>query len=175
VPVRPAIRWALGIAAGAAVVHLAAVVAIPRVIMGLVLRGIAARAGENRCFHPPLATAEARDIVRPSPDFAYTAAVFDVRERPLRVVVPLTAPYTSLSGFASNTDNFFAVNDLDAGGPEIDVVVVGPSTPRAGLEGLRLAVSPSDRGVLLVRRVVPDAASFAAVDAARQRTRCALR
>jgi hypothetical protein len=51
------------------------------------------------------------------------------------------------------------------------VVLVGPSTPRAGLEGQRLVESPSDRGVLLGWRVVPSAEAFAAIDAARQRTR----
>ena len=122
-------------------------------------------------MHPPLATAESRAIVRPSPDLAYSSAVFDVSERPLHVVVPLTAPYTSLSGFATNTDNFFALNDRTAGGDPIDVVLVGPSTPRAGLEGLRVVESPSDRGVLLVRRVVPNPEAFAVIDAVRQRTR----
>lgn len=168
---RRALVWLLAIALGAAAVHLAAVVAVPYVIMGTVLRRFASESGPNVFVHPPLATADSRQIVRPSPDLAYSSAVFDVRERPLHVVVPPTAPYTSLSGFASNTDNFFAVNDRTAGAAEIDVVVVGPGTPRDGLEGVRVVESPSDRGVLLVRRVVPDAASFAAIDAARQRTR----
>lgn len=163
--------WLLGVLIGAALVQVAAVAALPRAIMSRVLGVLTAQAGENAFVHPPLATAESRAIVRPSPDLAYSSAVFDVSERPLHVVVPLTAPYTSLSGFAANTDNFFALNDRTAGGDPIDVVLVGPSTPRAGLEGQRLVESPSDRGVLLVRRVVPSAEAFAAIDAARQRTR----
>lgn len=168
---RRALVWALAIVVGAAVVHFAVVLALPRLIMGAALRGVEQRAGINAFFHPPLSTAESRDIVRPSPDLAYSAAVFDVRERPLRVVVPLTTPYTSLSGFATNTDNFFAVNDQTAGAREIDVVLVGPGTPRAGLEGRRVVESPSDRGILLVRRVVPTSASFVAIDPARRRAR----
>jgi uncharacterized membrane protein len=167
--------WALGVLVGAALVHVAAVAALPRAIMSRVLAGLAAQAGENVFVHPPLATAESRTIVRPSPDLAYSSAVFDVSERPLRIEVPLTAPYTSLSGFATNTDNFFALNDLTAGSDTIDVVLVGPSTPRSGLEGLRVIESPSNRGVLLVRRVVPGAEAFPAIDAARQRTRAELR
>jgi uncharacterized membrane protein len=170
-----ALGWLLGVLVGAALVHVAAVAALPRAIMSRVLGGLAAQAGENAFVHPPLATAESRAIVRPSPDLAYSSAVFDVSERPLHVVVPLTAPYTSLSGFATDTDNFFALNDRTAGADPIDVVLVGPSTPRAGLEGLRVVESPSDRGVLLVRRVVPSAEAFAAIDAARQRTRAELR
>jgi uncharacterized membrane protein len=169
--VRRGLGWALGIALGAALVHVAAVWALPRAIMSRVLAGLSAQAGTNVFVHPPLATAESRTIVRPSPDLAYSSAVFDVRERPLRVVVPLTAPYTSLSGFAADTDNFFALNDLTAGADTIDVVLIGPGTERAGLEGLRVVEAPSDRGVLLVRRVVPSSEAFAAIDAARRQAR----
>ncbi len=170
-----AVVWSAALLAVAALVHVAAVAALPNAIMSRVLGGFAAQSGVNRFVHPPLATWESRTIVRPSPDLAYSSAVFDVSERPLQVVVPLSAPYTSLSGFAANTDNFFAVNDRSAGGDEIDVVLVGPSTPRAGLEGPSLIESPSDRGVLLVRRVVPSAEAFPAIDAARQRARAELR
>jgi uncharacterized membrane protein len=168
---RRALVWALAIAAGAALVHLAAVAALPRAIMSRVLAGLGAQAGANVFVHPPLATAESRAVVRPSPDLAYSSAVFDVSERALRIEVPLSAPYTSLSGFAANTDNFFALNDRTAGSDPIDVVLVGPSTPRAGLAGLSVVESPSDRGVLLVRRVVPSADAFAGIDAIRQRAR----
>ena len=169
------IRWGLGVLLGAALVHLAAVWALPRAIMSRVLGGLAAQAGSNVFVHPPLATAESRAIVRPSPDLAYSSAVFDVSERALRIEVPLSAPYTSLSGFAANTDNFFALNDRSAGADPIEVVLVGPSTPREGLAGLRVIESPSDRGVLLVRRVVPSPEAFAAIDVARQRAQIAPR
>jgi len=166
------LRWGLGIVAGAALVHVVAVAALPRLIMGRVLRVFAAQGGEGVFVHPALATDASRTIVRPSPDLAYSSALFDVSQRPLHVTVPVTAPYTSLSGFAANTDNFFAVNDQTAGGPVIDVVIVGPSTPGdVRLLGARVFQSPSDRGVLLVRRVVPSPDAFAAIDAVRQRER----
>jgi uncharacterized membrane protein len=168
---RRALPWLLGIALGAAAVHVVAVAALPYVVMIRVLGALATQAGVNAWVHPPLATDTSRTVVRPSPDLAYSSAVFDVSERPLHVVVPLTAPYTSLSGFATNTDNFFAVNDLDAAGHPIDVVLVGPGTKREGLEGLRLVESPTDRGVLLVRRVVPSPAAFAAIDGLRKQAR----
>jgi uncharacterized membrane protein len=164
-----AFRWGLGVLAGAALVHYAAVLALPYGIMSRVFAGLGSQAGVNRFAHPPLATEESRAVVRPSPDLAYSSALFDVSEHPLHVIVPLSTPYTSLSGFASNTDNFFALNDQTAGGDPIDVVIVGPGTPRAGLEGRRVIESPSDRGVLLVRRVVPSADAFPAIDAARNR------
>ena len=167
-------RWLLGVVLGAVVVHLAAVTALPWLIMNRAMSRLQ-QAAVNEFAHTPLATAAARGIVRPSPDLAYSSLVFDVSAHPLAVTVPLTPPYTSLSGFAANTDNFFAINDSTAGAREIAVIVVGPSTPRDGLAGARIVESPSDRGVLLVRRVVPSAGAFAAIDAVRRRASAALR
>ena len=166
-----ALRWTVGALVGAALVHVAAVALLPYAIMSRVLGGLGAQAGENVFVHPSLATAESRAIVRPSPDLAYSSAVFDVSEHPLRIQVPLTSPYTSVSGFATNTDNFFALNDRSTEADAIDVVLVGPSTPREGLAGRRVIESPSDRGALLVRRVVPSAEAFPAIDAIRKRAR----
>jgi uncharacterized membrane protein len=168
---RRALLWTLGTLAGAALVHLGAVTALPYGIMSRVFAALAGDAGANVFSHPPLATHESRTVVRPSPDLAYSSALFDVSAHPLHVTVPLSAPYTSLSGFAANTDSFFALNDRTAGADPIDVVIVGPSTPREGLLGHRVIESPSDRGVLLVRRVVPSADAFPAIDAARQGAR----
>jgi uncharacterized membrane protein len=161
-------RWIAGVLLGAVVVHFAAVGALPSILMGRAMARMQL-APVNEFAHPPLATAEARRIVRPSPDLAYSSLVFDVSERALEISVPLTAPYTSLSGFAANTDNFFAINDRSAGASEITVVLVGPGTPRERLEGARVVESPSARGILLVRRVVPSEGAFAEIDAVRKR------
>lgn len=170
-------RWLLAVLLGAAAVHFAAVFATPTLIM----RGAMARLGQvpnNTFAHPPLATAATRGIVRPSPDLAYSSLVFDVSERPLEVRVPVTAPYTSVSGFASNTDNFFAWNDRNAGAADGDirVMLTGPSW-RAGQRDAAgdaaIVESPSDRGILLVRRVVPSAAAFPEIDALRRRATAA--
>jgi uncharacterized membrane protein len=161
-------RWVLGVLVGALVVHVAAVVAVPRVIMRGAMQRLQ-QAAVNEFAHGALATADSRQIVRPSPDLAYSTLVYDVSERPLEVHVPLTTPYTSLSGFAANTDNFFALNDLSAGGSEIAILLGGPHSARVELAGARVVESPSDRGVLLVRRVVPSAAAFASIDAVRRR------
>jgi uncharacterized membrane protein len=161
-------RWLLGVALGAITLHFAAVAVLPYAIM----RGAMGRmraAATNEFAHTPLATAASRAIVRPSPDLAYSSLVFDVSRRALAVSVPLTPPYTSLSGFAANTDNFFAINDQTAGASEIAIVLVGPSTPHSNLGGARVVESPSDRGMLLVRRVVPSTEAFAEIDAVRRR------
>jgi uncharacterized membrane protein len=161
-------RWILGVLSGAIAVHFAAVAALPSVIMSRAMARMQL-APLNEFAHAPLATAEARRIVRPSPDLAYSSLVFDVSERALEISVPLTPPYTSLSGFSTNTDNFFAIDDRSAGASEITVLLVGPGTLRDGFGEMRVVESPSARGILLVRRVVPSEAAFPEIDAVRQR------
>lgn len=167
-----ALRWLAVTVALAVAIHLAAVWAVPYAIMAVVMRGAAATTGWNTAYHAPLATSAARTVVRPSPDLAYTACVFDVASRPLHVVVPVDDGYTSLSMFAANTDNFFATNDRAAAGAPIDVVLAGPGTPPFDAGGRRVVTAPSDRGMVLVRRVVESPAHFAAVDALRRGAHC---
>lgn len=167
-------RWlyfALWVSLGAAFVHLVGLAALPYLVMERFMLGQSNIAGGNVFVHYDLPTATWHELKRPSPDVAYSIAVFDLSEGPLHVVVPMTAPYTSLAGYARNTDTFFAVNDRTAGGPVVDRVLVGPRTPRNGLEGQQLVESPTDVGVLMVRRVVPSEAAFESIDTARRRAR----
>jgi uncharacterized membrane protein len=165
------LRWLLVTAALAVVIHVAAVMALPYAIMRVVMRQ--APDGWNHVTRPPLATAASRAIVRPSPDLAYTLCVFDVAERPLHVRAPVADGYTSLSMFAANTDNFFVVNDRQANGEAIDLVLVGPHTPPIEAGGRQVVVARSERGVILVRRVVESREHFAAIDELRRGDVCA--
>ena len=167
------LRWLLVTLALAAAVHVAAVLALPYAIMAVVMRGAAREAGWNQAANPPLATSESRAVVRPSPDLAYTVCVFDVRAQPLLVTVPMGDGYGSLSMFASNSDNFFVANDRQARGAPIEVVLAGPDTPPFAAGERRVVRAPSNRGIVLVRRVVESPAHFAAVDALRRGAVCA--
>lgn len=168
-------HWLLSVLLGAAFVHLVALAALPYLVMSRLIVERSRNPGENVFFHPELATADWRYRVRPSPDLAYSTAVYNVSERPLHVVVPVTEPYTSLAGIALNTDNFFVITDRDVHGSAIDLVLVGPDTPREGLEGLRVVEAPTNRGVLLVRRVVPNPTALASIEGARHETRVEIR
>lgn len=165
----------LGAAALAAAftVHFAAVGAGPRVIMGIAMSRIAGEEGPNLMKDAPPATAEARTVVRPSPDLAYSACVLDLTAGPVRLTVAKSAPYTSLSLFAANTDNYFVEDDRQRSG-EIELIVVGPDSrvPPRLPDGARVVEAPTARGMALVRRVIEDEASFLSIEAARKRSFC---
>lgn len=115
------------------------------------------RGGYNVALRAPRATALARTIVRPSPDLLYTACVFDISKRPLRITAPVQDSYVSVSGFDANTNNFFAVNDStvapDADGQKhFDLVLAQGEI--AVPAGARLIVPPSDRGLVLFRSLI---------------------
>jgi uncharacterized membrane protein len=129
------------------------------------------KGGVNHFTHAPMATDKSRIIVRPSPDLAYSACPFDLSKGPVLVeVAPAPAPYWSLSVFDGRTDTAFVRNNRDSGGAGIRVVLVRPGQRApAGAEAVRVA---TDRGVALVRILVERREDYAAIDAARRKSRC---
>lgn len=158
----------------AAVVHVATVWALPRFIMSKAMEKIGGHAGVNEIVNEAPPTDKSRAVVRPSPDLAYSICVLDLSKTAVRIKVPLTAPYTSVALYGSNTDNYFVRNDSQAGGKDVDVVVVGPGVAKPAVPaGVDVIEAPSARGIMLVRRVVEDPAALPAIDAVRQKSTCA--
>jgi uncharacterized membrane protein len=171
-------RWVLRAAAVVAIavaVHGLAVWAVPRVIMNRVLAGTGAAGGG--VFLPPMTDASQRRIVMPSPDLLYATCAFDLGAAPLRVRADPKAPgYWSIALYASNSDNVFVLNDRQAGGRPVDLMLVGPAAYAAAPavpDGATLVTSPTARGLLLMRVLVADyVAQREQVEAARATLRC---
>ena len=170
------LRGLLLLLAIAAVVHLLAVWALPRAIMG---RLAATASAEERAgvYLPPMTDATQRRIVMPSPDLLYATCSIDVSEHPLRIRAdPKTPNYWSIALYASNSDNHFVLNDRQAGGAPVDLVVVGPKAyaqAPALPPGARVVNPPTPKGLLLRRVLVADyAAEREVVEAARRTLRC---
>jgi uncharacterized membrane protein len=167
-------RWALPLLVGAIlalVAYQAALIATPPVLMRAALQRVERVGGVNVFRHPPIATAAARTIVRPSPDLAYSSCVFDLSEGPVAIeVAPAPAPYWSLSVFDARTDVAFVRNNRDSRGAPIRVALAlaGQAVP-AGVEAVRV---DGARGIALIRILVESRDRFAAIDRARRASRC---
>jgi uncharacterized membrane protein len=75
----------------------------------------------------------------------------------------------SISVFQANSDNIFVLNDRQApNGVDFVLAKTGQATP----PGARVVISPSDKGIILDRRLAPDAETFAKADAARRGDVC---
>jgi uncharacterized membrane protein len=109
--------------------------------------------GANQWQFADRVTPLSRQIVRPSPDFAYSACPFDLRDGPVVITATPWNAYWSLSLYAANSDNFFVIDDREARhGAEITLVRRGRAHP----EGAPMVVeSPSERGIALIRRLAP--------------------
>ena len=156
--------------------NLAVVAALPRGINAYVLHRLEQLAGgANRAYAAPRPDASERGVVRPSPDLLYTACVYDVSAGPVRLWSPMPESYASISGFAADTSNFFALNDGDvAGGGARQLEVILARRDARGLPaGVRVVHPPSDRGLVLFRTLIPRDEELPRLAALQALQRCA--
>jgi uncharacterized membrane protein len=163
----------------AVLVHLAAVWAAPRVIMQVLLRATQAIGlqAHNQAAFPAPVTAASRSIVLPSPDLLYSICMFDLRQGPVRVTAnPQLPGYWSIALYASNSDNFYVLNDRQAHGKPVDLWLVSrdssaeKQTVPAGSE---VVITPSATGLLLMRVLTGDYdTQKSLVEPARHTLRC---
>ncbi|HZX24630.1 MAG TPA: DUF1254 domain-containing protein [Woeseiaceae bacterium] len=167
--------WLLGVALVAALTHLAAVHAYPRLLMSGARAAISEAADDTGLVHAPRPDATSRTVVRPSPDLVYSVCLYDLAAEPWSIRLELPDSYVSVSLYAMNTDNFFTVNDRQAPGGAMELLIVpGPADEYdAATAGRPLVVrSPGGRGMALVRYFAGSGANAAAIEAARRTLAC---
>ena len=167
-----AAKLALAFAVSALVAHLGAVWATPYALMRVAMNRLS---GEGKAINGfafgPRTTQSSRGVVRPSPDLAYSSCVYDLAGGPLLVTANPTPNngYASLSVFAANTDNIGVFDSLRMpDGIRFILAREGQEVPK----GERVLRSPSRTGIILDRRLAPDAATFVAADRARRQDSC---
>jgi uncharacterized membrane protein len=168
---KPLIRSLVIVLVTAAVVHLAMILSAPNLLMAVAFERLSAEgAMVNQMIYPPRTTEASRAIVRPSPDLAYASCAFDLSKGPVRVKAAKASDYMSVSVYAANSDNIFAINDRQA--PDgVDLVIVGKG--QVAPTGTAIVVqSPTLHGIVLERRLAPSAEAFAAADIARKKGVC---
>lgn len=163
-------KYVLAALAIAVVLHLGIIYATPRVLMHIATGRIGG-GHFNQWRMAERVTPLSRTIVRPSPDFAYSACPFDLSDGPVMLHVAPWDEYWSLSLFADSSDNFFTLNDRETqGSSDIALIRRGSRPPDTAA---RVVESPSTRGIALIRRLAPTAEAFAAAGAASRGDVCA--
>lgn len=160
-------------AAGVAVAtHFAAVYAMPRLAMHKAMATIGRDGARlHQWIHTRRTSPQARTIVRPSPDLAYSVCVFDLSRGDVRLRVHPSPGYWSLSLYAADSDNVGVWND-ETEPQGVDVVLTRERTPDAG--GGSAFAFPTARGIAVVRRLAQTDAAWATVAAAREHDLCTL-
>jgi uncharacterized membrane protein len=157
----------LACAAGA---HALTLYFAPAVIMDRAMTALAARGVALHAFTTPQrVTPQTQTVVRSSPDLFYALCRYDLADAGARLTVTMGdwPDYQSLAFFDARTDNFAT---LRGAGREIAVRLLPPGS--AAEEGA--IVSPTARGVILIRRLAPTAERFAAAAEAGKGDACRL-
>jgi uncharacterized membrane protein len=151
------VKYALGALLVAVVAHFTFIYATPRVLMGVAFDRLSA-GGANMWRVADRVTPLSRAIVRPSPDFAYSACAYDLSQGPLTLRVTPWHAYWSVSLYAANSDNYFVIDDREARrGVDLTLVRRGGRAPEGAA---RVVQSPSTRGIALIRRLAPTADEY---------------
>ncbi len=159
-----------GLAAVQAAQHI-----LPYAIMKIASNKMFADAGVNILLHAPQITHESRQVVRPSPDLAYSICGFDLSEGPLHLTSTMNRDnYWSVSAYGSNTDNFWVLNNSQIEKDTLSAYIV-TETQIAALQdkepGLKI-IAPSETGVILFRNLVALPEEFTQIDQLRRLSNC---
>ena len=101
-------------------------------------------------------TPQTQNVVRPSPDLAYSVCLFDFSETPGPLAVKAAAwrDMGSLSLYDADTNNFARYRiDEDANGGSVIMYPPGVSVPDH--PGAHSVAAPTKRGIILIRRLAP--------------------
>jgi len=167
-------KWIAATLLVAAAVHIASLELLPRLIMLRTMAGITKMTATNSILHAPRATWRSRGVVRPSPDLLYSICIYDLSAADGAVRVhtnDMPNTYWSVSVFDANTNNFYAVNDIQANDRAADFLLAAPGAPVEN-GGLAVVAAPTDRGIVLFRTLVADEPDLAEIDAARRHAGC---
>ena len=140
-------------------------------LMEVAVRRTAADTGFNKMRYNALATPENQPIVRPSPDLAYAACAYDLKDGPVEVTMaPVPGRYSSLSVFDARTDVVFVRNDQQAKERTFQIVIAreGQAVP-AGKDVVRVGY---DRGIALIRLLLNSPSEIQSLESLRRQSSC---
>jgi uncharacterized membrane protein len=176
------IRWLLWLLAGAllgGIVHLVAILILPNTATQDAYSRFAAIMPANKVT--PVQQPTPQNEVLPFMDPATAIAVcrYDLSDGPIKLTVPVSAAYTSVSFYTRRSVAYYAINDRAAGRRLIELLLM-TSDQRSELPededvtaADRLIVeSPSNAGLILLKALAPEPGLMPAARAVLERATC---
>ncbi len=156
------------------VVHVAFVSAIPKGIMAVLMMKGSKDSGYNRMLHPARIDSNARKVVSPSPDLAYSICFYDLTDGPLIVTAPKpnTERYMSIALYDDSTNNFFVQNDRTMLANGLRIIITQEDDNLIALKDSKIIKSPTKTGLVLIRRTFEGDTEWQEIEAERQRATC---
>ena len=133
-----------------------------RVMASIEARIVAGSGGWNACFHNRNYGPRANAARRANPDSIISSMAYDLSDGPVQVSGEVWPDYWSLSLYQQNSDNFFVINDQQLDTPSFNYVIThGDLDVDPG--DATVIVSPTTKGIMLIRRFVKQASDMPAV------------
>lgn len=153
-------NWIIALAIAAVMAgigHYGVLYNAPSFIMGRAMTMLEERGSEKHNFMlADRTTPETQSVVRSSPDLAYSVCLYDLNDAPEGILVTLAATpgYSSLAFFDAETNNYLT---LRGNGAAKEVRLLPPGANEEGA-----TTSPTQSGVILIRRLTPTAEEYEA-------------
>jgi len=171
--------WILGGTLLGGIVHLGTVLVLPNLATQDAYSRLAPIAPVNAVAPLPPPTAEAAAIPFLDPAFAMAVCRYDLTDGPIKLRVPVSPAYTSVSFYTRSEVAYYAINDRAAGRRVIELDLM-TNEQRGDLPGDeevtaadRLIVeSPTVTGLILIKALAPEAGLLSAARNALAGARC---
>jgi uncharacterized membrane protein len=160
------IRWALLILGGVllgGIVHLATVIILPRTATQDAYARLTPIAPVNTVVALPAPTPEKAAMPFMDPAFASAVCRYDLSQGPLKLTVPVSPGYTSVSFYTRYDVAYYAINDRAAGRRiiELDLMTTAqhdqvPEDEEVTAADRLIVESPTLTGLIAIRALAPE-------------------
>ena len=176
------IRWLLLILGGVllgGIVHLATVIILPRTATQDAYARLTPIAPVNTVVALPAPTPEKAVMPFMDPAFASAVCRYDLSQGPLKLTVPVSPAYTSVSFYTRNDVAYYAINDRAAGRRVIELDLMTTAQHDQVPGGRRdHRCRPADRGIadptglIAIRAMAPEPGLMRVAQAAIAAAKC---
>ena len=176
------IRWLLLILGGAllgGIVHLATVIILPRTATQDAYARLSSIAPVNTVIALPAPTPEKAVMPFMDPAFASAVCRYDLSQGPLKLTVPVSPAYTSVSFYTRYDVAYYAINDRAAGRRviELDLMTTAqhdqvPEDEEITAADRLIVESPTLTGVIAIRAMAPEPGLMRVAESAIAASRC---
>jgi uncharacterized membrane protein len=178
------IRLLFTIAAGVLlglVVHLVSVLALPRIATQDAYSRLTPMTKLNAVTPLPLADPGSSPMPFMDPAFAMAICRYDLSSGPLKLAVPVSQAYTSVSFYTRNEISYYAINDRSAGRKviELDLMTEAqhselPEDEEVTAADRLIIDSPTTTGLIVLKALAPEPGLMPQAQASLAASTCAL-
>jgi uncharacterized membrane protein len=161
------------------IVHLATVIILPRTATQDAYARLTPIVPVNTVVALPAPTPEKAVMPFMDPAFASAVCRYDLSQGPLKLTVPVSPAYTSVSFYTRNDVAYYAINDRAAGRRviELDLMTTAqhdqvPEDEEITAADRLIVESPTSTGLIAIRAMAPEPGLMRAAQAAIAAAKC---